>query len=333
MKVEIINSKEVWDSYPNIFFLQTWQWGDFEEKGLGRKVWRLAFKEGENIVGLCLAVEEIGRFGKFVYCPRGPVLDWENKEKANLALNALVEFFKDKGVLFLRMDPSIKEDVLDFKKLGFRDAAYFVQPERVWMLDLQDKSEDELIRGMRQKGRYLKKAIKSDLEVGISKDRKEFDVFLNMLQELAKRKGFHAVSSSYLLKQFEMLGDVMKFICVKQEGKIIAGGWFAFFGEESSYLHGASSEEVGGSRAPYLVQWEAIKHAKELGLKRHNFWGVVEDKNYHPGYAGFGFSSFKKGFGGYMEEYMRAKDFVYNVVKYQPVRLNELYRNFRDRSN
>jgi peptidoglycan pentaglycine glycine transferase (the first glycine) len=337
MKIEEIVEKEIWKKFleksPEKYFLQSWEWGEFEKKGLGKKIWRLGFRKEEKLVGICLATEEIGRFGKFVYCPRGPILNWGDEKERVLALESLSGFFKDKGYIFLRLDPAIKKEKA-FCMPSFRDAPNFVQVERAWMLDVEGRSEEELLLGMRKNARYsLKKAMKSGVEVKISKNPEEFEKFLDMLEVLAEDKSFASVPRNYLKKQFEMMGDIMKFFCAKKDGKVLAAGWFAFYGDESAYLHGASSKDVGDTQAPYLIQWEAIKYAKGLGIKRHNFWGVVEDKNYHPGYPGFGYSNFKKGFGGYLEEYIRTKDFVYNVVKYQLVRLNEWYRKVRYKGN
>lgn len=337
MKVEEIFEKKVWDDFLEKseyrYFLQTWEWGEFEKEGLGKKIWRLGFFEKGKLVGVCLVTEDIGRFGKFLYAPRGPILNWQNNGYAKEVLEILTTFFGDRGYVFLRIDPAVKKNYGDVF-LNFRDSVSFVQVQRAWMLDISEKSEEELMLDMRKKTRYsLKKAMKSDVKVEMSENSEDFEKFLDMLENLAKKKEFASVSREYLKTQFEMLGDFMKFFCAKKDGKVVAGGWFAFYGDESAYLHGASSHEVGDSQAPYLIQWEAIKYAKKLGLKRHNFWGVVEDKNYHPGYPGFGYSNFKKGFGGYLEEYVGAKDFVYNMVKYQLFRLNDLYRKVRYKGN
>ncbi|HVX92672.1 MAG TPA: peptidoglycan bridge formation glycyltransferase FemA/FemB family protein, partial [Candidatus Dojkabacteria bacterium] len=182
---------------------------------------------------------------------------------------------------------------------------------------------------------YLKKAQKVGVEISISQDKDEFEEFLNMLEGIANKKDFNMLPKSYLRAQFELLikDGLLKFFCAKYKGKPVAGGVFAFYNNESSYLHGASSDDVGDTQAPYLVQWEAIKHAKNSGMKVHNFWGVVEDKNYHPGYSGFGYSNFKKGFGGYLEEYMRTQDYAYNPIMYSLFRFNEWYRKVKYKGN
>lgn len=333
MKIVEINERKVWDDFlKQSTFLQSWEWGDFQ-KALGKRIWRLGFEKNGSLLGICLAVEELGRFGKFIYCPRGPVLDWESANQRVLILTNLTEFFKGKGYVFLRLDPALnkkKESIF----VGFKNAVNFTQVERSWILDICGKGDEKLMAGMRKNTRYyLKKAMKSSLEVEVSKDSKDFEEFLNLLQDLAVEKKFSSFPNKYLMTQFETMGSVMKFFCVKKNGRVLAGGWFAFFGKESSYLHGASSKDVGDTQAPYLIQWEAIKHARDIGMERHNFWGIVKEEDYKPSYPGFGYSNFKKGFGGYVEEYVRTKDFVYNVVKYQPMRLNEWYRKVRYKGN
>ena len=56
-----------------------------------------------------------------------------------------------------------------------------------------------------------------------------------------------------------------------------------------------------------MVQWEIIKEAKRRGCALYNFWGIApEGAGDHP-WAGL--SLFKKGFGGFSEEYIRTQDF------------------------
>ncbi len=330
MEIEILKDKKIWNDFSNDFFFQSWEWGEFEEKSLGKNIWRIGFKKNGKLVGICLCIEETSHFGKFIYCPRGPVLNWGNEQEAALILGKLKDFFSKKGFVFLRIDPGVQETNFDFKKFGFKDAVRLVQVERAWMLDLKSKSAEELMQRMRKKARYsLKKAMRSGIKVEISQDKNDFDAFLTMLEDLSESKKFNTVQREYIEKQFEFLKDGFKFFCAKKDGKVIAGGWFAFFDKESSYLYGASSRDSGDLQASYLVQWEAIKYAKEIGMERHNFWGVVEDKNYHPGNPGFGFSNFKRGFGGYVQEYARAKEFAYKKLRYQGFRFNSWLKNFK----
>ncbi len=109
--------------------------------------------------------------------------------------------------------------------------------------------------------------MKAGLEVRISKEEDDLEVFVSSLTKLAERKGFPSLPENYLLTQFKILGidrALFKLITVWKDGVFLAGGIFAFYENESSYLHGVSSDVVGDTQAPYLVQWEAIKLDRSL---------------------------------------------------------------------
>ncbi|HVX92852.1 MAG TPA: peptidoglycan bridge formation glycyltransferase FemA/FemB family protein, partial [Candidatus Dojkabacteria bacterium] len=145
MTIKEITERSLWDNFLETnklgYFLQTWQWGDFLQQGLKKNIYRLGIYNIEDkLVGLCLGSEEISRYGKFIYCARGPIINWENKEIRPKVIHAIREYFKNKGYILLRLDPAIKKENLelhnDFKLLGFQDAVNFIQVERAWMLDL-----------------------------------------------------------------------------------------------------------------------------------------------------------------------------------------------------
>lgn len=342
-KIKIIEIKDqnVWDSFLKSSkyksFLQSWDWSIFQSEGLKKKIWRIGFEnEKKELIGICLAVEEDSRFGRFVYCPRGPIINWENPTNRGAIITELQNFFRGKGYIFLRIDPAVKKEMSKVEKelvrAGFENAMNFVQVERAWMLDIKDRTDEEIMSEMRKNTRYsLRKSMKAGLDVKISKDESDLEVFVTSLTKLAERKGFPSLPESYLLTQFKTLGierDLFKLITVWKDNNFLAGGIFAFFENESSYLHGVSSDVVGDTQAPYLVQWEAIKLGQKLGIQRHNFWGVINDDHYSPKHPGFGYSNFKRGFGGYLEEYFRTKDYPYDI-RYQLIRLNDWYRSVR----
>ncbi|MBN1373753.1 peptidoglycan bridge formation glycyltransferase FemA/FemB family protein [Candidatus Dojkabacteria bacterium] len=336
MIVSEIKDRSTWDEFLRNcsynYFLQTWEWGDFNEL-MGTKVFRLGFYDNSKLVAVCLGLEIKSRFGNYIYCPRGPILEWENEKTRTDVITTLVDFFKTKGYFSLRIDPAIKESSTEItstiRSTGFVDAVNFIQVERSWMLDINGKSDDELFSGMRKNTRYyIRRAQKLGVTVRVSDKLEDLDTFINMINQMSKRKNFHALPSEYFRNQFNILNKagMQKVIVAEYKGKTIATALIVFYGNEGSYLHAASSEENGSLQAPYLLQWEAIKHARSVGLSRYNFWGVVKDSDYHPGHPGFGYSNFKKGFGGYLEVYMRTKDYVYKPFQYNLFKIQELYR-------
>ena len=63
--------------------------------------------------------------------------------------------------------------------------------------------------------------------------------------------------------------------------------------------------------AAHAVQWRSIQEAQRRGATRYNFWGIARaDQPRHP-FAGI--TIFKKGFGGYPQDYMHAQDLPLNL--------------------
>ena len=48
-------------------------------------------------------------------------------------------------------------------------------------------------------------------------------------------------------------------------------------------------------------------------MSYYNFWGVVKYKHFYPGHPLYGFSLFKRGFGGDTFSYVHAKDYPLSI--------------------
>jgi len=100
------NQKDEWDEFiasnPNGSFLQSWAWGDFQ-KSFGRKIWRLAAMENNEIMSATLIIKHSLPFGwNYFYCPR-PILETKNKF---LIFEEVKKMAEKEKVVFLRIDPS-----------------------------------------------------------------------------------------------------------------------------------------------------------------------------------------------------------------------------------
>jgi len=99
------------------------------------------------------------------------------------------------------------------------------------------------------------------------------------------------------------------------------------FGQEAIYMYGASDNRGREHMPNYLLQWEAIRWAKEHGCTVYDFWGIpdppsedagedeVSPINTRSGLRGVYW--FKKGFGGREIDYPGAYDYVYNPLLYK----------------
>ena len=99
------------------------------------------------------------------------------------------------------------------------------------------------------------------------------------------------------------------------------------FGQEAIYLYGASADRGREHMPNYLLQWQAIKWARERGCGVYDFWGIPDpptgegdDGDVSPINARSGLRGvywFKQGFGGREIEYPGAYDYVYNPLLYK----------------
>jgi len=77
--IKEIQNENQWDEFiasnPNGSFLQSWNWGEFQES-FGRKVWRLALKENDEIYLAALIIkQDLPLRRSYLYCPKGPLIN------------------------------------------------------------------------------------------------------------------------------------------------------------------------------------------------------------------------------------------------------------------
>jgi lipid II:glycine glycyltransferase (peptidoglycan interpeptide bridge formation enzyme) len=157
---------------------------------------------------------------------------------------------------------------------------------------------------MRKTTRYLvKKAMSLGVEV---KQVDNLESFNRLYIETARRQGF--MGHKDIEAEYEVFyGEKRAFILEAAfENNVIAAGIYVISGDELIYRHGASL--TSNIPASYLMQWSAIKKAKELGLLRYNFWGIAPSDN--PRHPWRGITMFKTGFGGSPIRFMDSFDLV-----------------------
>ena len=212
-----------------------------------------------------------------------------------------------------------------------------VQPRDTLILDLT-KSEEELLKDMKQKTRYnIRLAGKKELRITnyeLRTDDKEnfkekFENFWELVKETSRRDKFKSHNKDYYWKMLESLskpeGDIRecrlqtRLYLAEYDNKIIAANIVLFFGDLAIYLHGASSSEYRNMMAPYLLQWRQILDAKKMGCEKYDFWGVSSDTECPRrglSVSWGGITKFKKGFGGFEKNYIGAYDLIFNSIEY-----------------
>ncbi|MFC1810808.1 lipid II:glycine glycyltransferase FemX [Patescibacteria group bacterium] len=241
----------------------------------------------------------------WLYCNRGKLVDLQDLAREQKAVFVRFEF------------PYLKGEASDIPK-NLKNAHAHYQPETTLVINLE-KSEDEILAQMKQKGRYnIKLAEKKGVKIRESDDVTEFH---KILKQTTQRDKFSGHNKEFYQKMIDILEphDGAKLYVAEYEGEVIAGIIVTFYKNTATYYYGASSNQHRNVMAPYLLQWHAIREAKKRGCKYYDFLGIAppEAKN-HPWK---GVTEFKLKFGGEVVEYEKSKEIVFQPFWYFVIRL------------
>jgi peptidoglycan pentaglycine glycine transferase (the first glycine) len=334
LKVQPINTQKKWDNFltkqEHSNILQSWAWGEFQ-KELGRQIWRLGIYDEKKLVGIALAQLIPTRLRSHIYISNGPVILDKYQESG---IEKLAGYCKALGIVhkakFIRLDPLLEDNKKNNQKLlkaKLIKAKTHIQAEYKWILDISKDSE-VLLQEMDKNTRYeIKKSQKEGVQLYNSTSIDDYSKFEEIFKETVKRQKFVPNPLSYYKKQFDVLTkfDNYKIIWAQKDESVIAVALIGYFGDSAFYLHAASinNKEFNKLMGPQAVVWEAIRIAKERGMKYFDFWGVAPTDNPKDPWAGF--TRFKKGFGGYLFKTVRAYDLPISP-EYYFISILEKYR-------
>ncbi len=232
---------------------------------------------------------------------------------------------KENKAIFLKVEPDEWEatDQLDYQLDGWR-IGNPIQPPRTIIIDLRG-TEDEILGRMKQKTRYnIRLAAKKGVTI-----RKWDDVaaFYEMMQTTGGRDGFGVHSKEYYERAYELFvkSEAAELFVAEYEGDPLAAVMVFISGNRAWYMYGASNNQERNRMPTYLVQWEAMRWAKERGAVLYDLYGVPDHDEDHleKHFNGtqrneglWGVYRFKRGWGGDVKRAAQALDRVYKPLLY-----------------
>lgn len=299
----LCTSKE-WEIYlhhlPDVHLLQTPEWGSLKS-AYGWEVTHIR----ENGCGAQILFRRLPLGFTLAYVPKGPVGDW---------LPALIPEFdslcKQKRSLLLKIEPDAKYDSdlqARLRENGFRLSPHAIQPTTTLVIDLR-ADEDVILARMHQKTRYnIRLASKKGVT---TRPWKDLNAFGHMMRETAMRDEFGVHVPAYYQQAYDLFhpsGACELFVAEYDTQPIAAIMVFAR-GTRAWYLYGASTNQHRNRMPTYLLQWQAIRWARERGCMQYDLWGIPEEDhetleaNFQNRSDGlWGVYRFKRGFGGSLE--------------------------------
>ncbi|MCA1755591.1 MAG: peptidoglycan bridge formation glycyltransferase FemA/FemB family protein [Spirochaeta sp.] len=331
--------------------LQSEFWARFKALR-GHEVFRFAVNDGNERAPLRALSRRLGPDTYGVYVPHGPEIE-PGIGSEGQQLEALAEQLREQlpsWCVAVRFDlpwrsPYIEPDYFDEVgewqgppaarvrelRMNFgtearllRKAPTDLQPPDTVIVDLSI-SEQQLLTAMKSKTRYnIGLATRRGVRVRAGRER-ELDTFYRLYKETALRQGITAEDIQYFIDLFYAAKD--------PHGELDTGGatrpalYFAEYKQrplaaaivlhhstKAYYLYGGSSSEDRQLMPSHLLQWQAMRAARNAGCRSYDLFGLPPNSaSHHPMH---GLYQFKLGFPGRMEHYRGCWDYPFQPDRY-----------------
>ncbi len=245
---------------------------------------------------------------------RGPVCD--DPDLLVQGLQKLTDHGQPKGVAYIDISPEWVEG--DHTSLGAALATqgWEVLPGRRTSLRLDlSPGNEELFSSFRKATRYeIRRSQREGVEIRLAQNEQDLRAFQRIYRELAEKKKFPATESKLLLnilRWFVKEQDRGALLLAFRDGTLLGGTVVVRAATRSWYVFGATTKEERLS-AGHLLQWHAIRWAKERGCIEYDFGGYREDSNTGP-------PLFKRGFCQSIVHFLPTYRYVVNPRLYATV--------------
>ena len=242
MKFQELTEKEYhdfWENHPLKTFLSSIEISKLREKS-GWLTYYVGVKENNKLIAATMLLAHKRHFNKYeFYSPRGYLLDFNNEELVSFFTRELKKYIKEKKGYIFRVDPyviykerdidgNIVEDgkdnskiVSNLQKLGFIKSKTKEQVGWMFSLDIENKTEEELLKEMRQNTRNT---IKKAEKIGIDVEEVDYDnlnIFYKILKDTGERRDFHVRDISYYQEMYKLFSpkNEVKFFVTKLDLK------------------------------------------------------------------------------------------------------------------
>ncbi|MEG1009489.1 MAG: peptidoglycan bridge formation glycyltransferase FemA/FemB family protein [Clostridia bacterium] len=295
-------------------------------------------EDNNEIIAAChILFEKVPLFNShLMYISKGPVCDMYNIDLVNKLLLECDELIKKYKVFLCILDPEVKYDSKLFKL--YTDNGYIVsdtkgniQPINNMVLNIKDKSIDELFKSFSEKTRYnIRLATKKNVKVRYSNNEEDLKIFYELYKTTTIRDKIGCRPYNYFLNMLNAFKNNIRIYISSHDDDNLSAAIALKYTNKLFYIYGASSNEKRNLMPNYLMQFEMIKWAKECNLDLYDFGGVKVLSNDN------GLYKFKIGFckvdgvtsyiGEIHKVYNKSIYFIYIYILPVITKLKKLFR-------
>lgn len=293
-------------------FLQAKPWALVQE-ALGRAV---VEDSGEG--WRYQAALEQGRLNTRLYSAYGPEV--HSPEALVEALESLKEQGRKLGATYLRLEPTGNVTADDLRRAGLVRAPH-KQPEHTQRINVnRDFAEVLAEMASSQRNRHRNYS-KKGLSVRSSTNPEDIEHLLRLLEDVAGRTGAMMHEADYLRTQARTLIPLgaARMYLVEKEGTVLAASLVYEDEDRSYYAHAASDSSARNLHPGSILVSQIVEDACASAQKEVDLYGVVPvTETEHPW---FGFSEFKRSFGGYQHDYLGTWEYTLKPIQMAIYRL------------
>lgn len=257
-------------------------------------------EQGE-ILWVCNLLEKTNGKEKYLYAPRGPVLDYLNKQILECFFESMEKWMISKNYFKLVINPCIHYEVLNnfpsnlnYHITDKKDYSNLLDSCKLAIMDII-YDEEKLISVLSSKFRQnTRRSYRKGLTSRISK-KIDYDNFYKLYIETSQRHDFKIHDIDYFKKIFQEFKDDLIFLEVWYNDIPLAMSIDIIYNNKLIYLYGVSSSENRNLLGMYNLQWEAIKYCINNKIPQYDFGGVFCDENDLEN-KDIGLYNFKKGY-------------------------------------
>jgi lipid II:glycine glycyltransferase (peptidoglycan interpeptide bridge formation enzyme) len=255
------------------------------------------------------------------YVPRGPA------GCSAAMLEALIDWSRRTGLARLRLEPQQDPGISALLSgYGFRRTAD-VQPSHTRIVKLC--GDQDLLASFRRTTRYnVRLAARNGVTVEEGCDAGELAL---QVAASANHAGVALPGRDYYEVLLERLEGSRAFVA-RHDGEALCACLIALHDGRAYYLFSGSNRHGSRLKAMDLMMFRTMEYAAGSGARDYDLWGITTSTD--PSHPWYGFSEFKRGFGGEVVEYAGTWDLTLSTASVAALRMRErtvhAYRRMRN---
>ncbi len=308
--------------------LQSYEWARFK-KSVDWEPNYFVYEQAGFLLYFVLACKPVSFLGNIYYCAKGPGFfkDFKLNKDSRARFVDFVKELKnfmadyDHKAILVKLEPELLDDEFNMSEVGLKKSKADLQFRATIFVDLS-LSEEEILASFKQKTRYN---IRLAARKGVKITRKEatdenIDIMYSLMAATQSRGGFFLRKREYFAGYYKALSKagLGQLLFAEDEDEVLAGIFVTHFNKAGYYKDGGSYPIKRNLMAPYLLQWEGMRWAKEMGATKYDLVAVppkayLED----PEHPQAGLYQFKRGFNEEVTEFVGCWDLPISSNKYR----------------